>query len=146
MYPAKSITSVTACLFLIIPGVYATPQRIQGFSTDDMFDLDARPLAETRMGVDGRLSSGYTHHPRKMKIKLEADSDSQSVFDNWAAAQDTLLDVIHAYGTVVLEANGTEYLLTKGALTSYPDMPGAKKTLQPQTYEITWESVTKAGI
>lgn len=146
MYPARSITSVTAALFLIIPGVYGTPQRIQGFSTDDMFDLDARPVAETRMGVDGRMSAGYTLHPRKMKIKLEADSASQQVFDDWASAQDSLQDVILAYGTVVLEANGTEYVLTKGALTSYPDMPGAKKTLQPQTYEITWESVTKVGV
>lgn len=142
----RSITSVTAVFALVIPGVFNSPQIIQGYSTDDMFDLDTVAKTETRMGVDGRLSGGYVIHPRKMKIKLEADSSSQGVFDAWAAAMDTALDAIPASATITVISNGSQYTLTRGFLTGYKDMPDAKKTLQPLDYEITWESITKVGM
>lgn len=136
-----TITSVNAVLALVIPGVYNSPVVIQGFSTDDMFDLDSFPKVETRMGADGHLSQGYIHHARKMKIKLEADSPSGQVFDNWAQAMDTINDAISCSGTIILPSNGLQATLNNGALTLYSDVPGAKKMLEPQTYEITFESV-----
>ncbi len=136
-----TITSITAVLALVIPGVYNSPVVIQGFAADDMFELDSFPKVEARMGVDGHLSQGYVRHARKMKIKLEADSSSGIVFDNWAAAMDTAVDAIPCSGTITLQSNGLQATLNNGALTGYSDVPGAKKTLQPQSYEITWESV-----
>jgi hypothetical protein len=34
----------------------------------------------------------------------------------------------------------------KGALTSYPTMPNAARTLQPRRFQITWQSVTPQNI
>jgi len=141
---ARSITSTDAVFTLTIPGLYDVPQVIQGYATDEMFDLDAIAKVETQFGIDGKLSQGYVRHPRKMKIKVAADSASQQVFDDWAAAMDLTLAAIPCQGFIVMLSNGTEYSLKNGALTSYRDMPDAKKVLQPQQYEITWESVVKS--
>ena len=138
----QSITSVNAVLTLVIPGVYSAPVTIQGFSADDMFDLEPFPKVEVRMGMDGKQAQGYVIHNRPMKIKLEANSPSGIVFDNWAQAMDVAQDAIAASGSIILKGNGLQATLTNGGLTKYSDVPAAKKTLQPQDYEITWESVT----
>lgn len=138
----QSISSVTAVLTLVIPGVYPNGVIIQGWSADDFLDLDRIPKVEARMGIDGILALGYVIHPRKMKIKLEANSPSGIVFDNWAQAHDQALDAIPASGTLILSNNGVQATLTNGGLTEYSDVPQIKKTLQPQEYEITWQNVT----
>jgi hypothetical protein len=142
----STITSITAVLALVIPGVYNQPVVIQGFSTDDMFDMDSFPKVEAKMGLDGHLSQGYVKVARKMKIKLAADSPSGIVFDNWAQAMDTAQDALPCSGTIVIQSNGIQATLNNGALTMYSDIPAAKKTLEPQTYEITWESVVISGM
>ena len=38
-------------------------------------------------------------------------------------------------------SNGIQAALTNGGLTMYSDVPKIKKTLQPQEFEITWQSV-----
>jgi hypothetical protein len=141
-----SITSADIVFFLTIPGVYTAPVQIVGFSPDDVVDIDSRPLTEAHLGVDGHLSIGYVKHARKMTIHLAADSPSQEVFDNWASAMDSANTAIAATGVIQFPGNGTEYNLVNGAFTNYHDMPNAKKTLQPQSYEITWESIAKVNI
>ena len=140
------ITSVNAVLALVIPGVYNSPVVIQGFSTDDCFDVESRPLVEVRMGVDGHQAQGYVKHNRKMKITLEADSPSGIVFDNWASAMDAQGAALPCSGTITLTGNGLQATLNSGGLTNYSDVPKVKKTLQPQEYEITWESIQISGM
>lgn len=137
----QSITSVTAVLTLVIPGVYPNGVTIVGWATDDFLDLDDVPKVEYRLGIDGKGAQGYVIHPRKMQIKLEANSPSGIVFDNWAQAMDNALDAIPCSGTLILSSNGLQATLNNGGLTKYSDVPQIKKTLQPQSYEITWESV-----
>ena len=143
---ARTITSTDAIFALVIPGVFGSPQIIQGWSADDMFDLDACSKVETMFGIDGHLSLGYVKKPRKMKLKFNADSPSLQVFDAWASAMDATTNAIPCDAYVTMIANGAEYIMLNGGLTSYKDMPDAKKLLQPITLEITWESVTKTQV
>ena len=140
----RSITSIDAIFAITIPGVYNNPVILRGWGTDDFVDLDALPKVHTEFGLDGVQAAGYVKHPRKMKIKLSASSGDQQVFDDWAAAIDQKSDAIAASATITLKANGTKYKCVSGQLTNYKDMPDAKQTLQALTYEITWQSVTKA--
>ena len=137
----QSITSVTSVLTLVIPGVYPNGVAIQGWTVDDFLDLEPIPKVEVRMGIDGIMAQGYVIKERKMKIHLEANSPSGVVFDNWAQAMDNALDAIPASGTLIIASNGIQAALTNGGLTMYSDVPKIKKTLQPQEFEITWQSV-----
>ena len=143
---AKTITSANSVFMLAITGLYGVPIALDGYAADDAFTTDPQSTVEATMGVDGHMSVGYVPNFTKMKVKFAADSNSIAVFDAWKAAQDRLRDVYLATAIITLTGNGAKYVLTNGALTSAKVMPDNKKVLQPQEYEITWESITKASV
>ena len=143
---AKTITSANASFILTIPALFPAPITLQGFAADDMFTADAQNATEAVMGVDGHLSIGFAFHPVKIKLKLMPDSPSIAYFDAWYAAQATSHDAYFGNAVITMPGNGTKYVAINGALTSYKMMPDAKKLLQAQEYDITFESVTKASM
>lgn len=143
---SRTLTSANSVLALVIPGLYPVPQQIQGFATDRAFATQAVQRAEVMMGVDGKLSAGYTPNPVAMTIILQADSASKDVFSIWDQAQVTAREVYFASGTLTIPATGETFVLTRGALVNLNPIPDASKTLQPQTYAITWESVNRSLI
>lgn len=140
----RTLTAANSVFLLSIAGLYTTPQRLQGYATDDAFRVEAVELAETMMGVDGIMSAGYTPMPTKQTVSLQADSASSVIFDTWATAMKTAREVYFANGTISLPSLGTKYALTRGVLTSVPIMASVKKTLQPRSFVITWENVSPA--
>lgn len=142
----KTITSANAVILLSIAGLYPIAQRLQGFAADDIFDTDAIEPAEIQMGVDARMSAGYVPRETPWNISLQADSASNQVFEDWLAAMKSAQDVLYATGTVNLPSVGRTYAMTKGVLTSIPQISGAKKVLQPRRYRVTWEDVSPASI
>lgn len=141
-----TITSTNAILLLAIGGLYTVPQRIQGFAADDVFDIGDIAMAETSMGVDGKLSAGYVNVPVVMGIMLQADSESNALFDAWFAAQRAAGELLPAEAIVRLPSVETSYALHRGFLTGYKPAPDAKKMLQPRKFSITWESITGAPL
>lgn len=135
-----SITSSNAKIYLAVTGVFTTPQPLQGFSADDIFDLGNTPPVEAVMGVDGKLSGGRINVAVPQTIVLQADSISNDVFDAWKQAQDKSGDVFFAQATVLLTSIGKEFTCVNGLLTDYKAAPDARRTLQPRHYQITWES------
>jgi hypothetical protein len=67
-----SITSSNAILFLGVTNLYATPQQIQGFAADDVYDTEALEVSEASMGVDGILTAGYVNRPVVQSYTLQA--------------------------------------------------------------------------
>lgn len=143
---AKTLTSANSVFLLTITDLFPPPIALQGYATDEAFLTDAVALTETLMGVDGHLSGGMVFNPIKMKIKFQADSPSIAIFDAWAAAQKTARDAFRANAVITLPSTGVRYVLTTGFLTSYKPLPDAKKMLEPQEFEITWESIDRASV
>lgn len=139
-----SITSANATYLLGIPGVFPIPQQLQGFAADNIFGTDPLEVAETSMGVDGRLSVGFVFVPVKQNISLQADSDSNNVFDVWYQAEQLIKDKYRCTGIVLLTSIRKKWTLINGVLSTYPPIPDAAKTLQPRRFAITWESVSPA--
>lgn len=135
-----TLTTANSVFALAIAGLYSAPQILQGYATDDAFAADDIAPVEVLMGVDGKLSGGYVPNPTKIKLTLQADSQSNKLFDDWQAAQKAAGELYTASGIITLQGTGQKYQLTKGFLTSYSPMPGAKKILQPRAFEITFES------
>lgn len=139
-----SITSANSIVTLAILGLFNTPQRLQQFSTDDVFGTDPLESAEPAMGVDGRLTAGFVFVPVKQTYSFMADSPSVFLFDQWFQTQQAQKDVFPASAVVILPSLRTKWALTRGFLTSYSPIPDAKKKLDPRKFGITWESVAPA--
>jgi hypothetical protein len=133
-----SITGATAAYQLSVRDLYDDPQLLQGFAADDVFSTPAIKSVETMMGVDGFLSGGFVFTEIVQSISLQADSDSNDIFDNWWASMQAQEEVFIGDAVIVLKALGRKWTMTRGFLTSYSPIPDTKKLIQPRKYEITW--------
>ncbi len=141
-----SITGANSIVLLSITGLFPVPQQLFGFAADDVFDSEAIASAEILTGVDGNMSAGWIYVPVKMSFNLQADSDSNKLFESWYAAQQAIQDLYFATGTVHLPATSRSYIMRKGVLSSHKPTPDVKKVLQPRKYEITWGQIVAAPI
>jgi hypothetical protein len=127
-----------------ISTLFPAPFQLQGFSGDDIFTTSPLATTEVIMGLDGKLSGGFVFVPVPWNLSLQADSGSNSYFDQWYAAQQLAKDVYQASGVLILPGIATKWALTNGFLTSFPVFPDAAKTLRPRRYGTMWESVSPA--
>lgn len=141
-----TLTAANAIVMLSIDGVYNTPQQIQQFAADNVFNFEEITQAEVSMGVDGVLSGGFVFEPIPWVIHLQSNSPSIPVFDNWIQAQRTNKDISTASATVQLVGLGYKWTMTNGILTKGALAPSAAKIVGPRTFTITWESVSPAAI
>lgn len=142
MANTRTITSANAILLIAVDGLFPVAQRIQGFSADDVTDTEAVQIAETSMGVDGRLSAGWVPVPVNQNITLQADSESIDLFERWDALQQSVRETFVASGTLVIPATGRKYAMTRGFLSNWARTPALRKTLQPRRAQIIWQSIT----
>jgi hypothetical protein len=139
-----TITSANSVLTLVAAGLFPAPQRIQGFSTDRAFTTEAVAQAEVSMGVDGRLTAGFTPNPVVQTITLQADSPSKKIFLAILQAQKTAREIYYLNVTVSLPSTGESFAMTRGVLSTAKNIPDAQKVLQPMDFVITWERVDAA--
>ena len=139
-----SLTSANAVLQLSVPGLFDTAQQLQGFSSDDIFDVEAVRRAETLMGVDGYLSGGFVWEEVKQTITFQGDSPSINIIDQWDQAQLAQQDVYPAHMTVILTGVQTQWTCSNGYLMSWVVIPSAKKLIQPRRLMISWNNTSPA--
>lgn len=138
----RTLTAANAILMLGVDGLYNSPRRLQGFSADDVTDMDALTVGEGSMGVDGRLSAGFVFNSVNQNITLQADSESLDFFENWQQAEVQRREKYVAFGTILIRSTGKRYSMTRGFLMSASVMPAIRKTLQPRRFSLTWERVS----
>ncbi len=135
-----NITSADAVLTLSVAALFPVPQQIQGFATDDVYDIPTIKSVEAVMGVDGVLSGGFVFTAIVQELMLQADSASNAFFDTWWTQMVAAKIAYPAKGLIKLPAIATKFVQTNGLLTGYK-MPGAKRTLTARRYEITWQMI-----
>lgn len=135
---ALTITSMNSVFMLTIPTVFPAPQELKGFGVDEAFETDPVDAAVVQTGVDGIGTAGFVPREVPMTVTLLASSDSFIVFDTWVAAMDALRDMIYASAVISMPSIGRKWTCYQGALTRYPTMPSARRTLQQRQFQITW--------
>lgn len=135
-----TITAANSTFYLTVTGLYNSPVKIEGYSTDAMVGAEAISPVVAEMGVDGHLSFGWVPTSKAVTVTLAADSPSRQTMDDWVTYQDAKGEVMVCSAEFSLPGIGRKYIGTRGAITSAPPMPGANKTLQPTAYTITFES------
>lgn len=141
----RTITAANSVLMLSVAGLFDVPQRIQGFSADNITSTDSLASKETMMGVDGRLSAGWVAVAVPQTITLQADSPSADFFDALLQAEETAREAYVLTGSLVLPAIGKKYAMTRGFLTGILKFPTIGRTLQPRAFTILWERVSPSN-
>lgn len=147
---ARTITSANDTFIINVPGLGALVGlssdqfQVQGFASDDAFDIEDSNPVEVRKGVDGKKSSGFTPFLVKQVVHLQADSASIDIFDAWLAAMKSQQEDMPGDAQITSPSVGKIYTLTNGSLTRITQMAPNKKVKEPQTYEITWDVVDVA--
>jgi hypothetical protein len=134
------LTAANAVITLVAPGVFNTPQQLQGFAADDIFSSAAIEAGEGSMGVDGLYSVGFVFKEIPQEYTLQADSASNAFFDELYRFEQSNLLKVALSGTTLLPAISTKWNLTRGFLMSYTPIVAAGKILKPRKYEIRWNS------
>ncbi|MGN6774996.1 phage tail fiber protein [Rhizobium sp.] len=143
---ANNLTAADAVITLTVPGVFNTPVQLKGFMTDNIYDLPTVEVNQTAMGVDGKLSAGFVFNPIDQTFHIQADSDSNQIFDVWMQAMITNRTTYRVNGETTLPALGTSYVSTNGALISWAPVSAAGKILQGRQALIRWESITASPL
>lgn len=141
-----TITSASSVFTLSLPDVFPVDLNIQGYAVDDAFSHDSFDITETKMGVDGVLSGGFTPNPKRIQVALQADSPSIAIFDAWAAAQEVAKEAFSCTAVIALPSIGKQYVCNVGWLRGFKKLPDAKKTLEPQQFAIEFQDIQPAPI
>ena len=78
----RTITAANAVLMVRCKGVYDNFIKMQGFQADNAWGFGDAAIGESRMGVDGKQSMGYTPHQVEWTLYLEANSPSIDIMEN----------------------------------------------------------------
>ena len=141
-----TLTSANSVLMLGVANLYNVPIQIQGFATDDAFTAADVETAETMMGVDGKLSAGFTPYPTTIEISLQADSASNLFFDAIINAELVAREKYVMNGSILIPSLGQLFSMTTEFLGKVTKVSAAKKVMQPRKFEIVFQSVVGAPV
>lgn len=143
---ARTLTTANSILTVFCPDVLPAPAVIQGFATEDAFSSQPYESARAVMGVDAKKSAGKVPNLKVLDIVLQADSLSRAVFEQILGVMEQTNEVVRLDITIILTGLGEVWQFSNGTITKAPTIPGAKKTAEATTWEITFESALPAGL
>lgn len=142
MAQPRNVTSLDLQVLLTIPGLFDAGVQLEGFGAGTALVPEGLDVAETSMGVDGKMSAGRKPAIEKVKITFAADSLSCDTIEEWKGTQDAFGNLLYADMTVLVPGLGKLYTYTKGVLKTFKSAADAKNKMEDVEYEIHFESVT----
>lgn len=129
----RTITAANAVLMLRCKGIYDEFVTIQGFQADNAWSFGEANIGETRMGVDGKQSIGYTPHETPWTLYLEANSASVQIMETIRKEFNSNMEARFIDVIVEIPSIGKRYSAT-GGLTSMTGGASGKKLLDGTSY------------
>lgn len=129
----RTITAANAVLMLRCKGIYDEFVTIQGFQADNAWNFGEANIGETRMGVDGKQSIGYTPHETPWTLYLEANSASVQVMETIRKEFNSNMEARFIDVIVEIPSIKKRYSAT-GGLTSMTGGASGKKLLDGTSY------------
>jgi len=131
------ITSANASAVMTIEELYPNGLKLERFSTDAAIVADSQQVAETRMGVDGRMAAGVTPNIYPVTITLEANSPTATAFTTLYEAMSANKQLYVCNLTIKIPSIGKTYQFSNGV------MPALNKVLAPTTWVFHFESMER---
>lgn len=141
-----TITSTNSSLHLTVPGLYDTPVKIDGFSSDAAVQVAQNSPVVTEMGVDGHMSMGFVPTVREVTISLAADSPSTRLFEDWATLQETTREVMACNMEITIPSVKRKIVGLRGCMTTCQTFPSIGRNLEAASYVLTFESLVASAL
>lgn len=141
-----TLTSANSVLMLGVEGLFNVPVQIQGYAADDAFTIGDVDMAETVMGVDGKLSAGWIPAIKTLDIMMQADSASNDFFDALIAAESVAREKYVMNGSILVPGISRFFVLTRGFMKIGSVMPASKKILQPRKFTIDFQDIVRSPV
>lgn len=129
-----TITAANSVLMLRCKGVYDTFITMQSFQADNAWNFGDANIAESRIGVDGKQSMGYTPHEVEWTLFLEANSPSIAILENIRKDFNANMETRPIDIVVEIPSIKTRYSAT-GALTTLSGGRSGQKLLAGTQYK-----------
>lgn len=139
---ANTITSADINAHITVDALYPMGFVLEGFSADNIFEMDNLELAQAIRGADGKLSAGFVFGTQHQTFHIMPDSPVYKKIQTWATTSVTSKGVYRCNLTAVFKTNGTKFVCTNGVLLNAGNVANAARMLQPITFQIAWETVT----
>ncbi len=145
-YENFDITAANAELWLTAIPDFPAGFPLEQFGTDQAWNQDAITIAETRMGVDGKMVAGYTPAIYPVTITLEACSPSRDALTSLWQAIKVNQRVYRLTLAATLPSIGERILWTKGVMVSGQPVPSGQRILSPTQWVFNFESLERIAI
>jgi hypothetical protein len=140
------ITSANSESRMTIDELYPEGFPLEQFGTDQGIASEDVQLAESRMGVDGKLSAGYVCNVYPVTITFEPISSSVVYINDLKDAMNKSRRIYRVHLECRLPSLQLVYKFVNGHLENATAFPAIKKTLDPVTFKFVFESLRMEGI
>lgn len=137
------ITAANASAVMTVEDLYPNGIKLERFSTDAAIVADSQQVAETRMGVDGKMAAGVTPNIYPVTVTLEANSPTATSFSTIYEAMNANKQLYVCNLTIKIPSIGRTYQFSNGVLQTANPMPALNKVLAPTTWVFHFESMER---
>lgn len=136
-----NITSANATGVMTVSELYEQGFVLQNFATDAALAADEETLAETRMGVDGKMAAGYIPSIKPLTLTFEPFSPTVAYLDRVAARSRADMDVFEVTLSFNVPALKQVWTYKGGVLKTLKSIPDVKKVLDVRTFKFDFEGI-----
>jgi hypothetical protein len=137
------ITSANCKLVLTVEELFPSGIDLQQFATDQSFSQDTSQVAETRMGVDGKMVAGYTPNIKIVTVMLEASSPSYRALAQVYKASETTKKIYPCTLVAKSPSLNLTWKWSTGVLYSGTIVPAGQQVFGPTTWVFHFQDLER---
>lgn len=141
----RDITSANSTANMYVD-IFPAGIKFEQYSADGAWTSDTYSVLETRMGVDGKMSAGYTPVEKEVTFTFQANSPTLSKLDILWQTMEVSKTPLFAQISIKLPSIKKEFVLANVVMMNYKLLPDAQKVLEPVDVTFRCESITSVPL
>lgn len=129
----RTVTAANSVVMFKAAGYFDQPIQLQGYQVDNAFSFGDATVGETRIGVDGKQSGGWTSHEVPVTVFLEANSASRIQMESYRAWCNANMETSLCTLDITMPSTGRRVIGT-GFMVSQSGGTSAQKLLNGSQY------------
>lgn len=142
---SRDITSANSSAVMNI-SLFPAGLRFEQYSADGAWTQDSYQVLETRMGVDGKMSAGYTPVEKEISFTFQANSPTLDGLDLLWQTMEVSKTPLFVNIVITVPSLKKTFILANGVLMNYKLIPNAQKVLEPVDVTFRFESITSVPL
>lgn len=143
---AGNITSANATAIMVIDTLFPVGFALEAFATDQSISMGEDTVAETRMGVDGKMAAGFVPSIKTVTISFEEHSPSMAYLEALYNAMEANKKIYDVTLIVTVPSVSRVYTFTGGVLKTAKPFADHKKVLDPVNWTFDFEKMIPTKI